>query len=117
MDTPNKTPEIRNRRISCKTVLALMAVVCVVMAALLVLQTMRLQREQERVAVAEATISRAQELLDLADDDLEHYCATVREYYAEKNHPIFTEIEPQDYSEIFSTYTEWHPIPNALLGA
>lgn len=106
MDNPNRTPEIRNRRVSRKAVFALMATVCVVMAALLVLQTMRLQREQERAAVAEATINRAQELLDLAGNDLEHYCATVREYYTEKNNPIFTGIEPQDYSEIFAAYGE-----------
>jgi len=71
---------------------------------------------RERFAAAEATVDRAQELLDLADSDLEHYCATAREYYAEKNHPVFTEIEPQDYSEMFAAYREWHPVPDALIG-
>ena len=90
---------------------------CILLASLLVLQTMRLQREQERVSVAEATVDRAQELLDLADGDLEQYCATVREYYEEKNHPVFAKIKPQDYSEIFAAYQEWHPMPNPLLGS
>ena len=66
---------------------------------------MRLQREQERVSVAEATVDRAQELLDLADGDLEQYC------------PVFAKIKPQDYSEIFAAYQEWHPMPDPLLGS
>lgn len=112
----NATPEIRSKQAPGKAIVVLLVAVCIALAALLALQTMRLQREQERVAAAEATVDRAQELLDLADGDLEHYCATVREYYAEKNHPVFTEIEPQDYSEIFAAYREWHPVPDALLG-
>ena len=112
----NTTPEIRSKRTPGKAVVVLLVTVCIALAALLALQTMRLQREQERVAAAEATVDRAQELLDLADGDLERYCATVREYYAEKDHPVFTEIEPQDYSEIFSAYREWHPVPDALPG-
>ena len=112
----NATPEIRSKQAPGKAIVVLLVAVCIALAALLALQTMRLQREQERVAAAEATVDRAQELLDLADGDLEHYCATVREYYAEKNHPVFTEIETQDYSEIFAAYREWHPVPDALLG-
>lgn len=112
----NATPEIRSKRTPGKAVVVLLVAVCIALAALLALQTMRLQREQERVAAAEATIDRAQELLDLADSDLEHYCATAREYYAEKNHPVFTEIEPQDYSEMLAAYREWHPVPDALIG-
>ena len=68
-------------------------------------------------AAGTGTVDRAQELLDLADGDLEQYCATVREYYAEKNHPVFAKIKPQDYSEIFAAYQEWHPMPNPLLGS
>nr|DAI19656.1 MAG TPA: hypothetical protein [Caudoviricetes sp.] len=112
----NATPEIQRKRVPRKAVIVLLAAVCIVLAALLALQTMRLQRERERFAAAEATVDRAQELLDLADSDLEHYCATAREYYAEKNHPVFTEIEPQDYSEMFAAYREWHPVPDALIG-
>ena len=112
----NDAPEIQRKRVPRKAVIVLLAAVCVVLAALLALQTMRLQRERERFAVAEATVDRAQELLDLADSDLEHYCATTREYYAEKNHPVFTKIKPQDYSEMFSAYREWHPVPDALIG-
>ena len=116
MNHQNVTPEIRSKRVPRKAVIVLLITVCILLASLLVLQTMRLQREQERVSVAEATVDRAQELLDLADSDLEHYCATAREYYAEKNHPVFTEIEPQDYSEMFAAYREWHPVPDALIG-
>lgn len=112
----NATPEIQRKRVSRKAVIVLLAAVCIVLAALLALQTMRLQRERERFAAAEATVDRAQELLDLADSDLEHYCSTAREYYAEKNHPVFTEIEPQDYSEMFAAYREWHPVTDALIG-
>ena len=88
----NVTPEIRSKRVPRKAVIVFLITVCILLASLLVLQTMRLQREQERVSVAEATVDRAQELLDLADGDLEQYCATVREYYAEKNHPVFAKI-------------------------
>lgn len=66
----NATPEIQRKRVPRKAVIVLLAAVCIALAALLALQTMRLQREQERVAAAEATIDRAQELLDLADGDL-----------------------------------------------
>lgn len=113
----NVTPEIRSKRVPRKAVIVFLITVCILLASLLVLQTMRLQREQERVSVAEATVDRAQELLDLADGDLEQYCATVREYYAEKNHPVFAKIKPQDYSEIFAAYQEWHPMPDPLLGS
>lgn len=113
----NVTPEIRSKQVPRKAVIVLLITVCILLVSLLVLQTMRLQREQERVSVAEATVDRAQELLDLADGDLEQYCATVREYYAEKNHPVFAKIKPQDYSEIFAAYQKWHPMPDPLLGS
>ena len=112
MNHQNVTPEIRSKRVPRKAVIVFLITVCILLASLLVLQ-----REQERVSVAEATVDRAQELLDLADGDLEQYCATVREYYAEKNHPVFAKIKPQDYSEIFAAYQEWHPMPDPLLGS
>ena len=59
----NATPEIQRKRAPRKAVIVLLAAVCIALAALLALQTMRLQRERERFAAAEATVDRAQEKL------------------------------------------------------
>ena len=75
MNHQNVTPEIRSKRVPRKAVIVFLITVCILLASLLVLQTMRLQREQERVSVAEATVDRAQELLDLADGDMLLLCS------------------------------------------
>ena len=78
---------------------------CVVLAGLLVLQSARLHREQERLAVANATIEFARSEFSDADYGLNRYRAAVNG----QRGMVY------DYSAGFDGYCKRHPIPAPLL--
>lgn len=81
---------------------------CVALAGLLVFQSARLHREQDRLAAANATIEFARSEFSDADYDLNRYRAI-----AQGQRGIY--IAPYDYSAGFEGYCKRHPIPAPLL--
>ena len=81
---------------------------CVALAGLLVFQSARLHREQDRLAAANDTIEFARGEFSAADYDLKRYRAA-----ANGQRGIY--VSPHNYSNGFEAYCERHPIPAPLL--
>lgn len=78
---------------------------CVALAGLLVLQSARLHREQDRLAAANATIEFARSEFSDADYDLNRYRSAANG----QRGMVY------DYSAGFEWYCKRHPIPGPLL--
>lgn len=107
------SPEVCRRPFPWSSVtIGVLFVLCAVLSSLLVFQSARLHREQERLAVANDTIEFARSEFSNADDEVARYRSAALGYYAEHGG---TYTMPYDYSAGFEGYCKRHPIPAPLL--
>ena len=107
------SPEVCRRPFPWSSVtIGVLFALCVALAGLLVFQSARLHREQDRLAAANATIEFARSEFSDADDEVARYRSAARGYYAEHGG---TYIMPYDYSAGFEGYCKTPPIPGHLL--
>lgn len=105
-DSPNSSHDSGRRPFPWNTVtICVLFALCVALAGLLVLQSARLHREQDRLAAANATIEFARSEFSDADYDLNRYRAAANG----QRGMVY------DYSAGFDGYCKRHPIPGPLL--
>lgn len=105
-DSRNSSHDSGRRPFPWNTVtIGVLFALCVALAGLLVLQSARLHREQDRLAAANATIEFARSEFSDADYDLNRYRAAANGHLG----------MVYDYSAGFEAYCKRHPIPAPLL--